>query len=649
MSILVVLLLTQNFLNASGLGLRNDTDGLDADWWPAPDAASEPMYQQPNASDLQLQPGQQFQYLQDLSAETPVIDVMENGKKMSPSRLGNPVSHGIAYALVAIAGTVAIGALFHACFGPSNDERNKTVSKERIKRVLKAYVIVWIGLLGLSIVTACTSVYVAQGLIRTSPSHDAERVTKGFRHDDNFVPACIVGALCIWMLTATFVTCKFILNDTANVEPLGVRDAPMRRRNDIDHFKYFLVVLIVVHHLGPNLNQTAIMSYVGQITAYVALPGFVLVSGYNSKSTELNLRRMQRVMKLAICYYWCQGLTILYWWFVIRPIYEDIYGKERAQSRLLWMLPEYSGLVEGGLDGGLRMDLESFIKQLFYVPLGTLWYLQTLVGWLLVIPFWMTFRYPVSMAVLLTMTSGYIIWGNDGFPKGRFFMFLPFFVLGAAAKKHKYDKIFFELAADPYFTAASVSLIFCSLAYAMKIDYPFDYVSKFYPTGAHGIWRFLMGDNQKWYPIGTVGALAHCTSLCCATIAVMPTQSTYFSRVSKYSLVPYILHFYVWWFLNAVGFYGSPEDLAAEKKLSPVCVHQFTSILVALVAVNVLYIPAVASRLWFILMVPVSFLFEPTVKSPKERITHTQANEDAIHPPSLGVSRQGAEDIRTIS
>jgi len=197
-------------------------------------------------------------------------------------------------------------------------------------------------------------------------------------------------------------------------------------------------------------------------------------------------------------------------------------------------------------------------------------------------------------------------------------MFLPYFVIGAEIKKRKYDKILFKLASDTYFKAMSLSLLCCTIACACRSECSFELYSSFYPSKGINNWHKLMHDNQKWYPIGTIGAFFHSGALSCAAIALMPTIATYVSRVAVYTLVPYILHFWVWWFLVAVGFYGSAKDM----KGNPNALRQFLYFLVSIVTVNVLYIPAIASRLWHMLMVPSSALFEiPKYDSAKPRTT----------------------------
>jgi len=185
------------------------------------------------------------------------------------------------------------------------------------------------------------------------------------------------------MILATLIIKKFTPRDTA----YSTLEEPPRRRNELDHFKYFLITLVVIHHMGPRLNSNAMWSALGRFTIFIGLSGFVLISGYNGYSAKLVPRRMQKVLKLGICYYWRQGLTILYWFYIVIPTYEGTQCKEDAKNQLLWMIPDYSFALNHKSSESFRMDLETFLKILFLTPLRTLWYLQCLVGWLLALPY----------------------------------------------------------------------------------------------------------------------------------------------------------------------------------------------------------------------------------------------------------------------
>jgi len=125
-------------------------------------------------------------------------------------------------------------------------------------------------------------------------------------------------------------------------------------------------------------------------------------------------------------------------------------------------------------------------------------------------------------------------------------------------------------------------------------------------------WAYLI---HRWYSIGTGGGILFAVGISCAMVAVMPTYPSYFGRAASYSLVPYILHDKIQLMLLAVGAYGTPEHIMGKMKAG----NQVGIFVIALAVGNLLFVPALASRLRYIIMPPTAWMFDSDGSSAKKR------------------------------
>lgn len=166
-----------------------------------------------------------------------------------------------------------------------------------------------------------------------------------------------------------------------------------------DNAKYLLVVLVAIGHaLGPISGDMRAVTAVYMVVYSFHMPVFVLMCGYFSRSFT---GRPDQVRKLIT------GVVLPYLTFYVlyQLMYKLAWGRE---FKLSFTEPEY-----------------------------LLWFLMALLLWRLTAPVWRAVRWPVAIAVLISIGAGVI---NTGYELGlsRVLMFLPWFVLGLRLRREHF-------------------------------------------------------------------------------------------------------------------------------------------------------------------------------------------------------------------
>ncbi|GAB5363456.1 hypothetical protein AAMO2058_000884500 [Amorphochlora amoebiformis] len=418
---------------------------------------------------------------------------------------------------------------------------------------------IWVMILGISILTCCTSVWRAQGLEIGKFRFEIRRKTTKFRYEEHFIPFAVVGCISALAMVLTSVYHKYVHDGKAS--PEGVvsglssqvdHNARPQRNHSMDHMKYLLTQMIVTVHMCINdaTNRQGIWISYLSVVAVTVVPGFALMSGYHSPQnpSQLNSRRLARVLMMAVSYYICQSLYILFTEHAFIPMTRATFADTANADVWINSFNPFS-------------KDQILIDKLFGTAFWHLFYLQSLVVWSLLSPFWMQLRYPVTLSIVVSCVASYLkppIF-EEFFDPAKTLEYLPWFVIGLSMRRYGYDKSLKRLAKDKYATKAAIVTVCCYLAWNLALPFSaVDELGIFVWIGRST--RIKARDIQCWYWIGRFGVIFCSLSFLFAIYSMMPSRRTYFSHAAKGALIPYITHFVFVLLLVATGwFYNGPK------------------------------------------------------------------------------------------
>ncbi|MDT0327741.1 acyltransferase family protein [Nocardiopsis lambiniae] len=278
-------------------------------------------------------------------------------------------------------------------------------------------------------------------------------------------------------------------NDTA----AGAGRAP-RRDARLDNAKFLLIGLVVVGHAIEPLRDVGAVSALYYWIYFFHMPAFILISGYLSRSFDGSSNRVEKlVLTVAVPY-------LIFW-----TIHQSIYTVER-----------------GGLPDSL-----SVLK-----PTWTLWFLIALFLWRLSVPVWKRLRWPVLVAVLISLFAATTSL-SDTLSLGRVVSFLPFFVLGLSLRREH-----FALLDALWVRLTSLVVLGATAALAVPIS---DRLSRDWL-----FWRDSLTDRDIDPLIPSIGIrlafMGLALAMTIAFLALTPKRRTWFTALGAYTLYIYLGH-----------------------------------------------------------------------------------------------------------
>lgn len=492
----------------------------------------------------------------------------------------------------------------HVCKAP------KEMRVRRIAEAADSLILVWVFVLSLSIMVCCVDVFDAQGLLmRKGAESQIHRVRQDFKTGRWFVAGAVPGIFSVVMLIATTVF-KWKIpesKETPVAKALQTRreaTAQKEPRNHaFDHMKYLATnAVVLAHFVKPEgYSSEASQSIIFHLCVSFAMGTFTFCSGYNApvEAKETNPRRRARILQIGACLFISTTLYILYDEYFLKPQTRAHFSKEEAQN---W-------------DAGTKtMDLDSFWIRLTGPMLWHLWYLFSLIMWLLLAPVWMTLRLPflcsliVAVGTIYTTEAVYL----SPFPVGKSLEYLPLFIAGCSTRLYGYSRPLMEYARQPYSKAAAGACLLYFIGFVSSNPFSFwsDWAIFMIPGLSVDI---KMYDRQRWYPIGKLAFIIFTLSILASLVTVLPNRKTYFSKAAGGSLVPYVYHYAFYRAAIAFGFYGNKEYILFNRG-HPEWWRQVLCVVFALAVTNILFIPQVAGILKHIIMPPMGFLFKKDLK-----------------------------------
>jgi fucose 4-O-acetylase-like acetyltransferase len=276
-----------------------------------------------------------------------------------------------------------------------------------------------------------------------------------------------------------------------------------------DNAKFLAVVLVVIGHAWEPLRAANVGGRVleaAQTFVYAFhLPVFIVMCGYFSRGFTAGRDRTRKLVAAIVVPY---------------VIFSVAY-------------PLWAGLLAGDHVGWDPLE-----------PYYLTWFMPALLLWRLSTPLWQQLRYPITVALLISMLAGFVTLPSM-LNAAQVLSFLPFFVVGLTLRPHH-----FALLRRRAMRVSGVALLaaggVAAYAAALTVD----------PEWVH--WRRSFGQLGVGAPAGVglrLVALAAAVALTIGFLAVVPGRRLWFTRFGSASMYVYLLHGFVTLFLSYQGWY----------------------------------------------------------------------------------------------
>ncbi len=276
----------------------------------------------------------------------------------------------------------------------------------------------------------------------------------------------------------------------------------MKRSVYLDNVKGALMVLVVLGHIAQEMRGNfAAAKQVYMFIYFFHMPMFVVLSGYLSKPKKGVTAVKKYANAILLPYMIFQLLFTL-----IKFLFVPLTFKELLRTLLA---PEYA-----------------------------LWYLFCLFVWRLILPYFMRLPYPLLLAFIIGLLSGFLPQYGDVFSISRLFAFFPFFVLGFTLRQ---KDLGLRWAADKvkengWLLALCVVVLLLAMGGAVVLNGRFQehfFFAYFYPELGNPVWVSLL-TRCGVYVISLLAGFSF--------IFLMPHSRSRITQVGVHSLYVYLLH-----------------------------------------------------------------------------------------------------------
>ncbi|GHC93943.1 membrane protein [Nocardiopsis terrae] len=269
---------------------------------------------------------------------------------------------------------------------------------------------------------------------------------------------------------------------------------PPGRDARLDNAKFILIALVVVGHAIQPLTGYGPAGALYYWIYFFHMPAFILISGYLSRSFDASSNRVEKlVLSLGVPY-------LLFW-----TAHQSIYTVQR---------------------GGLP-DTLSVLQ-----PTWTLWFLVALFLWRLSVPVWQRLRWPVAIAVAVSVFGATSSLGEI-LSMGRVVSFLPFFVLGLSLRREHFaclDRLWVRLCS--VLVMGVTALLAVPISDRLSRDWLF--------------WRASLTDRDIDPLLPSIGIrlafMGLALVMTIAMLALTPKRRTWYTSLGSYTLFIYLGH-----------------------------------------------------------------------------------------------------------
>ncbi|WP_246053213.1 acyltransferase family protein [Actinocorallia herbida] len=289
--------------------------------------------------------------------------------------------------------------------------------------------------------------------------------------------------------------------------PSAAAPAPKTRDPFFDNAKYLAIILVVLGHALAGMRGYGVAEGVYTFLYLFHMPLFIVITGYFSRSFSFSRRKAQRLLTAV-------GAPYL--------IFEIGY------SLFEWHFNDKKQLEISLLD-----------------PIYLTWFLLALFLWRLSTPVWQQIRWPLAVAVGISLLAYTAPLATD-LEMHRVFGLAPFYVLGLCLRPAHFD-----LVRRPGARIVGAAVLAAGFAGAFLIKDRVDY-RWFYWRDTHKVF------NVDWVT-GTamrLGMMVVAVVLVAAFLAVVPRRRAWFTDLGAATIFSYLLHGF---FIKYAQFQGWDE------------------------------------------------------------------------------------------
>ncbi|MTE19055.1 acyltransferase family protein [Streptomyces sp. TRM43335] len=267
-----------------------------------------------------------------------------------------------------------------------------------------------------------------------------------------------------------------------------------RRDAFFDNAKFLAIVLVVVGHAwGPLLSDSRAVQAAYNFVYAFHMPAFIVLSGYLSRNFDMRPGRLRRLVTTVVVPY---------------VVFETAYTLYRRV--------------------GDSVDHPISLLDPWYLS----WFLLALFVWRLTTPLWQVVRWPVPLAVGISLLASVSPQTGGDLHLQRILQFLPFFVIGLNLRREH-----FELLRHRAVRWAAGLVLPAALVFAYWS------VPRMNPS-----WFYRNNSGQElgvpwWTGASMTLALTVCSLVLAACfLALVPRRRTWFTALGTGTLYAYLLH-----------------------------------------------------------------------------------------------------------
>ncbi|WP_446898135.1 acyltransferase family protein [Clostridium sp. LBM24168] len=283
-----------------------------------------------------------------------------------------------------------------------------------------------------------------------------------------------------------------------------------------DNLKFLLITLVVIGHtieplIGLYSNAKLIYNFIYSFH----MPLFVFISGYFSKNINSDKKNFLKINSIFIAYIIFQLLYSLFNIYILK--------------------------------------IESF-KITFIYPYWIMWYLLSLFTWNLILPYFSKVRYPIIIAIAVSILCGYD--SNIGYylSLSRTIIFFPYFLVGYFCQRCHIDII--KKYIRKKYAILGLFIIFL-LMYLLNdiIDYRWFYGSFTYEQL-----------NSLIYPKYVVRILTYilATAISVFVLILIPNKNLFFTKFGSRTVAVYVFHGFIIKILVKYNFFDYINSFISE-------------------------------------------------------------------------------------
>lgn len=309
----------------------------------------------------------------------------------------------------------------------------------------------------------------------------------------------------------------------------------MQREYKIDSIKFYLILIVIFGHTIESAIDNNNINYIYRFIYIFHMPAFIFLSGMFS-SEILDSKKSKSLITTIL-------LPLLFHQIIFKLIESD-----------------------------LRFEKYSYN---IIIPSWGMWYLMSLISWRLMTPLFSSLKYPLLIAIILSLVAGSAPYINQNWSSSRTIAFFPFFLAGYMwSKKNNFNyKI-------PHINTISIVIGWLLVASLALFSFRF-----------RENWLYMSSGYMAFKISNIEGAYLRAMQLAIGFFGVLCIFSTlnkfnfllnykFIADLGKYTMSAYILHLY---FITFAKELGLKDLLLSNSTISILFIAAFSSLFMTIV------------------------------------------------------------------